>query len=338
MYRRRKRNMNHNETETSQNIENQNPVEDINNTEVVSKEVVPSENKTSSHPYKKQYQKKYHHNYDRTSVNTTDPHIYKLFYLTRFHSLTQEEYLEKIKDTCKQLNLFPNQLTFQSCNLLVYSAMFNNSEMFKALINEYPKEFIQDIPKCIFMTYSNSGPDILDNALQFFHFETKEPVYSFLEAVTQNCFRKENAHIIQSWVKQQYEDKKLELTEIDQFVKLLLEKNNKPFLFEICRDTFWKTRVVQSANSLDETKLSEDFKFFLHAITQESHTFTSFHKNCEYDLRFFMNNEKPQENKNKQPQLSTTFQTGASNNNLKTPDNIGQPTVTVKKKLKISSL
>lgn len=123
-------------------------------------------------------------------------------------------------------------------NLLFTSCLYDNDNAFKFFSEKFSKEFKDEFKKCVLFTYTNKNPTILKLALQHINEQTDIEKEELLKNFAHNCFRSENIDITQNWLQQNLNDKQLDL-----FISELFRKNNKPYLNQISKITFWKKEI-----------------------------------------------------------------------------------------------
>lgn len=246
------------------------------------------------HRHKKKYTTK-----SSFAVSSTEQSIYDLFNSIRFHSLNINDFGNNLLETSKDLNLQPEQLTFQGSSLLFYAALYDNEKVFSYLTDNYLSLFQNDLLKSILYVYSHRNPNILETALNHIQLNTDEQKELF-SRFSQNCYRQENITVIQHWLKQHFNNNDISSPDLNNFIHNLIHYKNRPFLTEICRDTFWKELVKQAlplnAQFITEAQMCD----FYTNIIQPEHTYQhpsySF-ETVDYDLRHFMSekvNSRPE--------------------------------------------
>lgn len=292
------------------------------------------------------------------AISSTEQSIYDLFNSIRFHSLNVHDFGHNLLETSKDLNLQPEQLTFQGSSLLFYAALYDNETVFNHLTENYLPLFKNDLLKSILYVYSHRNPNILETALNHIQLNPEEQADLF-SRFSQNCYRQENITVIQHWLQKHFHNDELTSSELNNFITNLIHFKNRPFLTEICRDTFWKELVTQAlpihAQFITEAQMCDFYTNIIqpeHTYQQPSHSFEA----VDYDLRHFMSEKTNSRNENRieslskdtKPSSSTTDSTSTSSfveNNMrkdipfsiskKTSDTPSshQPVVTVKRKI-----
>lgn len=144
-------------------------------------------------------------------------------------------------------------------NLLLFSCLYDNDNVFKFLATNFSKAFKADFKKCAILTYTNKNPNILKLSLEHMEEQSDIEKEEILKNFARNCFRSENIELTQEWLKNNLDNKQQEL-----FISELFKNNNKPYLYHISKYSFWKELIKKE--NLPE---AEDKQIFYNSLIAE---------------------------------------------------------------------
>lgn len=290
------------------------------------------------------------------AVESTEQSIYNLFYNIRFHSYDERFFEKKLEEVCETLNTTPKQITFQGCSLLFYSALYENSIIFKYLLSNYKNDFQDDVLKSIYHVYSNRDENILNIAMQ--HLDCPhEDLIQLLQTIAQNCFKEENIKVSNRHIQNWLEKNILTNDDILSFTSELITNNNTSYLLTSSTDEKWKSKIIKQISSHTEIISRLDMTEFYHRIISPEHKTTIVEdiNINDIDLRKFMSSTKQEiiinneeqsildclKEQNKNQSKSHNFQDSENNLNSlsmkktqqKKSTETNQPTITVKKRI-----
>lgn len=209
------------------------------------------------------------YNYNKNQSNDTivlDDDVYQLFNSIRYSSKTSEQFSNDLDSLIQSKKLMVNEIIYQGNNLLVHSAIFENEVTFKVLIEKFKDELLESLPKCIFYLYPNKNPQILQLALNSQGIPSEEFKSKLSQNVSEHCYRSENIKILKTWFEKYFNE-----TELLSITSQLIKNNNKPFLREVCYDSFWKKLVSKTIPDLQELITNQKENYFYHIITSSEH-------------------------------------------------------------------
>lgn len=279
------------------------------------------------------------------TINSTDPTIYKLFHSIRHNTLPVSDFEVELNKVCTILNTPPEHLFFQHASLFSYSTIYENEKIFNYLLENFPKSFEHDILKAIYYIYPNKNPQILSRALEYFPLNQPESISTFLNKVSKNCYRDENISVITEWVEKNYKEKHISDEQLEQFFDNLILNKNKSFLSESCKNTFFKSNIISNFKKheefINDNQLSD---FLIHIIKKEHYTHSTINNDDNvYDLRHFMHMNEKSSNTPvnipapvKEVKKSKTTKTKEIQEPIFQKENTVQPTITMKRKLKLN--
>ena len=206
--------------------------------------------------------------YNNQDKNTplVNEDIYNLFNSIRYRNKTTNQFEDDLNNVIKNHNVGVENIFYQGHNLLIQSAIFENENIFKFLIENYKPQLSSSLPQCISYLYSNKNPNILNIALYEQGIPDENLKNQLANSVTQHCYRAENIKIFKMWFEKYFNE--LEILEI---TKKTIENNNKPFLKEVCYDSFWKKQVLQLIPEFKDFITNKQENYFFHIITSNDY-------------------------------------------------------------------
>ncbi len=163
---------------------------------------------------------------------------YKIFAELKNKNIKREKIIELFSHLSRQ-NEEITDLKRHNKDLLFFACFNDNETLFEYLTDNYKDSFQSTYKECIFFTYINRSPKILEIALNSLPTLTKEEKTEYIQRFSLNCYRKENVEIVTFWI-----NKNLDLEEKKMFIKNIYEYNNKPFLEYVSTDPTLKELVL----------------------------------------------------------------------------------------------
>lgn len=168
---------------------------------------------------------------------------YNLFFELRNRNIQNHKIIELLAGATKTEKNIANIKRYDQ-NLLKFSCVLENDNLFKFLSENFHNEFKYDFLSCIQMIYPNKNPEILKTSFTYLPKLNEQQIENLYSMFSQNCYRQENIEIVQNWL-----SINLEEPQKIKFVELLFKNNNKPFLNYICSINSWKDIIKSSDTS-----------------------------------------------------------------------------------------
>lgn len=149
---------------------------------------------------------------------------YKLFAELKNKNIKREKIIELLSQTSKEITHI-TELKRHNKDLLFFACFNDNETLFEYLTENYKDIFQSTYKECIFFTYINRSPKILEISLNSLLPLSKQEKQEYTQRFSLNCYRRENIEVVSNWINSNFdqEDKIL-------FVTQLYKNNNKPFL------------------------------------------------------------------------------------------------------------
>ncbi len=163
--------------------------------------------------------------------------FYNTFYELKNKNISQSRIIELLAIATKTEKDI-TKITQYEKNLLIFSCIHENDNLFSFLANQFNKEFEDSFLNCIKITYINKNPIILKKAFEYIPKLNDEEKIELTNLFSNNCYRIENIETTQNWCSQNLTTLQLEL-----FVENLFKNNNKPYLSRISSISFWKPYI-----------------------------------------------------------------------------------------------
>lgn len=163
---------------------------------------------------------------------------YKIFAELKNKNIKREKIIELFSQISKEVNHITD-LQRHNKDLLFFACFNDNETLFEYLTENYQESFQSTYKECIFFTYINRSPKILEIALNALLPLTKEEKIEYINRFSLNCYRKENIEIVTKWI-----NKTLDVDEKMVFIIKLYENHNKPFLEHVSTDLLLKDIVL----------------------------------------------------------------------------------------------
>lgn len=183
--------------------------------------------------------------------------IYDIFSLFKNKNIQKNTIIEVLSEANKFVTNI-SDLKRHNQNLLSFSCLYDNENLFKFLTNNFKEDFKADYKNCVLLNYVNKNPNILKIALENIEEQTKEELEDLMLRFGTNCYRAENILIVAEWL-----DKKLDNDSKDKFIEILFNKNNKSFLYEIMQIDNWKKLVEKYS---PKNNLEQSIYFYLQKV------------------------------------------------------------------------
>ncbi len=174
--------------------------------------------------------------------------IYDIFYLFKNRNIQEKEIVETLSAATKFASNITDLKKYNQ-NLLVFSCINDNENLFNFLTDNFKSEFILSYRECILINYINKNPNILRKSFESLPTQTEEELEEFINRFGTNCYRQENIHVVSEWLL-----KNTNSSQKTKFIETLIEKNNKPFLNIIIHNPLWNKIIYshQPKNSYEE--------------------------------------------------------------------------------------
>lgn len=174
--------------------------------------------------------------------------IYDIFYLFKNRNIQEKEIVETLSAATKFASNITDLKKYNK-NLLVFSCINDNENLFNFLTDNFKSEFILSYRECILINYINKNPNILRKSFESLPTQTEEELEEFINRFGTNCYRQENIHVVSEWLL-----KNTNSSQKTKFIETLIEKNNKPFLNIIIHNPLWNKIIYshQPKNSYEE--------------------------------------------------------------------------------------
>lgn len=214
------------------------------------------------------YKKKTKRYHNHTVVESTDQDIYNLFQIIRFHSKSPENFEIELSKVLKEKEVSISDITYQGNNLITYASIYENEQLFNFLIDNYKENLKEHLPTCIRYTYHNQSPIILKKSLTQLGIPDEKFKEHLIDLSTSHCYREENISVFKEWF-----EKYCSEDDILNICKTLINKNNKPFLYQVGYDNYWKKSISTILPDVQEHINAKQLNFFLHKICGNEHIF-----------------------------------------------------------------
>lgn len=165
--------------------------------------------------------------------------IYDIFYLFKNRNIQEKEIVETLSAATKFASNIADLKKYNQ-NLLVFSCINDNENLFNFLTDNFKSEFILSYRECILINYINKNPNVLRKSFESLPTQTEEELEEFINRFGTNCYRQENIHIVSEWLL-----KNTNSSQKIKFIETLIEKNNKPFLNIIIHNPLWN-KIIYS--------------------------------------------------------------------------------------------
>ncbi len=187
--------------------------------------------------------------------------IYDIFYLFKNKNIQEKDIIEILSVANKFVDNISDLKKYNQ-NLLIFSCINDNENLFNFLTNNFKSEFISSYRECILVNYINKNPNILKTAFDNLPEQKDTELYELIERFGANCYRQENIYIVSDWL-----IKNTDNNQKNKLIEVLFEKNNKPFLNVIIHNTFWN-KFIYSYQA--KNKHEEDLLAYLKRIKVEN--------------------------------------------------------------------
>ncbi len=149
---------------------------------------------------------------------------YKIFAELKNKNIKREKIIEILSHISKEIRDITD-LKRHNKDLLYFSCFNDNETLFEYLTEHYKDRFQSTYKECIFFTYINRSPKILEIALSSLLPLNTEEKQEYIQRFSLNCYRKENIEVVSKWMNNNFTEEEKTL-----FITNLYKNNNKPFL------------------------------------------------------------------------------------------------------------
>ena len=174
---------------------------------------------------------------------------YNLFSELKNKNIYTEKIIQLLANATKTENHI-EQINLHGKNLLIFSCIYDNENLFNFLSNKFNNEFKLDFKKCIELIYVNKNPNILKTAFTYLPEMNSIDKLDFIKLFSHNSYRQENMEITQQWMQEN-----LNKEEVSLFIESLFYNNNRPYLIHISTINFWKEFLLQYEPKNEEQKI-----------------------------------------------------------------------------------